>query len=123
MIIAVDRFSVRRNRIALRAEDAQSPAAGLIQNAVADAPVEGVAMHDDVVLILKDAAAVNVDRDRGCARTAAVDAGEKSRDQDVADEDFVGARNVNAGVDSAVKTADRQITDRDVGRLRVEPDG
>src|SRR5262245_64371551 len=119
MIVAVDRFSVRRNRIALRAEDAQTPAAGLIQDAVADAPVEGVAVHDDVVVVLKDAATINVDRDRGCARTAAVNAGEKSRDQNVADEDLVGARNVNAGVESAVETADRKVADRDVGRLRV----
>src|SRR4030095_11530499 len=114
MIVSIYRFSVRRDGVALRAEDAQSPTAGLIQNAIANAPVKRVAVHDDVVVVLKDAATINVNRDSGRARTAAVNAGEKPRDQNVADEDLVGARSVDAGVDSAVKTADRQVADGDV---------
>src|SRR4030095_6295458 len=114
MIVAIYRFSVRRKGVSWRAEDAQSPPAGLIQNAIANAPVKRVAVHDDVVVVLKDAATINVNRDSGRAGRPAVNAVKNPRDQNVADEDLVGARSVDAGVDSAVKTADRQVADGDV---------
>src|SRR5262245_59459138 len=123
MVVAIRRFSVRRDGIAQRAEDAQSPATRLIQDTIADTPVESVAVHDDVVVVLKYAATVNVDRDCGRARTAAVDASEESRDKHIADEDLVGARNINAHIHTAVETTDRNVADGDVGRLVVEADG